>query len=93
MRRWQYKVVIDKILAGQMTPGSSEDSDREQVLNAYGQDGWELVSVVLQSYRRESDPAVFYGYTIFRYYFKRMIDVPGGSQADFHNLSRTAPLE
>jgi Domain of unknown function (DUF4177) len=91
MRRWQYKVVIDKILAGQMTPGSSEDSDREQVLNNYGQDGWELVSVVLQSYRRESDPAVFYGYTIFRYYFKRAIEEPAGSTADDQNPSGTAP--
>jgi Domain of unknown function (DUF4177) len=77
MRRWQYKVVIDKVLAGQMTPGSSEDSDREQILNAYGRDGWELVSIVVQSYRRESDPAVFYGYTIFRYYLKRVIEEPG----------------
>ena len=91
MRRWQYKVVIDRILAGQMTPGSSEDSDREQILNAYGQDGWELVSIVLQSYRRESDPAVFYGYTIFRYYFKRLIEEPGVSLADVQNPSGTAP--
>jgi hypothetical protein len=77
MRRWQYKVVIDKVLAGQMTPGSSEDSEREQILNAYGRDAWELVSIAVQSYRRESDPAVFYGYTIFRYYFKRVIEEPG----------------
>jgi hypothetical protein len=77
MRRWQYKVVIDRILAGQMTPGSSEDSEREQILNVYGQDGWELVSVVVQGYRRESDPTTYYGYTVFRYYFKRVIEEAG----------------
>jgi hypothetical protein len=82
MRRWQYKVVIDKVLAGQMTPGSSDDSEREQILNAFGQDGWELVSVILQSYRRESDPAVFYGYTLFRYYFRRVIEESGRREAD-----------
>jgi hypothetical protein len=74
MRRWQHKVVIDRVLAGQTTPDSSEDSEREEILNSYGRDGWELVSVVLQSYRRESDPVVLYGYTIFRYYFKREIE-------------------
>jgi len=74
MRRWQHKVVVDKVLAGPVIPDSSEDSEREEILNSYGRDGWELVSVVLQSYRRESDPLVFYGYTYFRYYFRREIE-------------------
>jgi hypothetical protein len=74
MRRWQHKVVIDKVLARQMIPDSSEDSEREEILNSYARDGWELVSVVLQSYRRESDAVDLYGYTIFRYYFKREIE-------------------
>lgn len=91
MRRWQHKVVIDKILAGQMVPASSEDFEREEILNSYGQDGWELVSVVLQSYRRESDPTVFYGYTFFRYYFKREIEESGDSLADPQNPPSTAP--
>jgi len=74
MRRWQHKVVIDKVLSRQTTSDSSEESEREELLDSYGQDGWELVSVVLQSYRRESDPVVLYGYTIFRYFFKREIE-------------------
>jgi hypothetical protein len=74
MRRWQHKVIIDRVLAGQMMPGSSEDSEREEILDAYGKDGWELVSVVLQNYRRESDPTILYGYSFYRYYFKREID-------------------
>jgi Domain of unknown function (DUF4177) len=74
MRRWQYKVVIDKVLAGTMTTDSAEDPEREGILDSYGRNGWELVSVVLQSYRRESDPTVLYGYTFFRYYFKREVE-------------------
>ena len=76
MRRWQYKVVVDKVLAGQTTSESSEDCDHEDILNSHGRDGWELVSVVLQSFRRESDPVILYGYTIIRYYFKREIEEP-----------------
>lgn len=90
MRRWQYKVVIDRILAAHATPGSSEDHEREQILNTYGQDGWELVSVLLQSYRRESDPAIFYGYTVFRYYFRREIEESGVSVKEAKEPPRTA---
>ena len=74
MRRWEHKVVIDKALMGQMISDSSEDSQREVILNSYGRDGWELVSVVLQGFRRESDPLVLHGHTILRYYFKREIE-------------------
>jgi hypothetical protein len=74
MRRWQHKVVIDRVPAGPMTGDSSEDTEREEILNSYGRNGWELVSVILQSYRRESDPLVLYGYTYFRYYFKKEIE-------------------
>ena len=65
-----------------MTPGSSDDTEREQILNAFGRDGWELVSVILQSYRRESDPAVFYGYTILRYYFRKVIEESSEDEGD-----------
>ncbi len=74
MRRWQHKVVIDKVLAGQTVQNSNEDPEREQILDSYGRDGWELVSVVIQSFRRESDPLVLYGHMFFRYYFKREIE-------------------
>jgi len=74
MRRWQHKVIIDKVLAGQMIPNFSEDFERQEILDSYGRDGWELVSVVLQSYRRESDPLVLYGHTYFRYFFRREIE-------------------
>jgi len=55
---------------------TSEDSDREEILNSHGRDGWELVSVVFQGFRRESDPLVLYGHTLLRYYFKREIEEP-----------------
>ena len=55
MRRWQHKVVTDNVLMGQVIPDLSEDPVREEILNSYGRDGWELVSVVLQGFRRESD--------------------------------------
>jgi hypothetical protein len=74
MRQWQHKVVINKVRAAQMITDSSEDTEREEILNSYGREGWELVSVVLQSYRSKSDPMVLYGYTFFRYYFKREIE-------------------
>ena len=74
MHRWEHKVVIDKVLVGQMISDSSEDPDRERVLNSYGRDGWELVSVILQGFRRESDPLALYGHTFLRYYFKREIE-------------------
>ncbi len=61
-------------MAPAMTSDLIEDSEREQILDTYGRDGWELVSVVLQSYRRESDPVSFYNYMFFRYYFKREIE-------------------
>jgi hypothetical protein len=76
MRRWQYKVVIDKVLMGQKIADLAEDSEREAILDSYGRDGWELVSVVLQGFRRESDPLVMYGHTLLRYYFKREIEEP-----------------
>jgi hypothetical protein len=74
VRRWQHKVVVDKVLLGHMNPDASEDIGRDEILNFYGRDGWELVSVVIQSFRRESDPLVLYGHTILRYYFKREIE-------------------
>ena len=73
MRRWQHKVVIHRVFTGQLIGGSAEDSEREEMLDSYGRDGWELTSVILQGYRREGDPTLFYGYTFFHYYFKREI--------------------
>jgi hypothetical protein len=41
------------------------------MLDRYGRDGWELVSVALQSYRREYDPTALQGYSFFSYFLKR----------------------
>ena len=74
MRQWQYKVIVDRVLSTQIAHDVTEDLEREQLLNRQGEDGWELVSVTAQNYRRETDPTINYNYTFFRYYFKREID-------------------
>ena len=71
MRRWQYKVVQQKILSTMGRSELDEDRQREAVLNSFGQDGWELVSVTHQSYRRDYDPTTMQGYSFFSYFFKR----------------------
>ena len=35
-----------------------------------GGEGWELVSVLNQNYRRESDPTALFGYTIASYFLR-----------------------
>jgi hypothetical protein len=79
MRRWQYKVVVQKTLVAPTSPDLLEDKEREHILDGYGQDGWELVSVVLQSYRRETDPTSLYGYTFLSYHFKKEVE-PGANR-------------
>jgi Domain of unknown function (DUF4177) len=76
MRHWQYKIIVDRVLTTQTTADSSEDLEREQMLDRHGQDGWELVSVTAQSYRRETDPTIHYNYTFYRYFFKRELVGP-----------------
>lgn len=71
MRRWQYKVVQQKVLLGMGGPEQEEDRAREVILERYGNDGWELVAVTHQSYRREYDPTAMQGYSHFSYFFKR----------------------
>jgi hypothetical protein len=71
MSRWQYRVLVHKVLVGKSDAELTNDTERETVLNRLGQEGWELVSVVQQSYRREYDPTTLYGYTFFSYYFKK----------------------
>jgi hypothetical protein len=73
MARWQYKVLVHKVLAGIGDAEVNEDPEREAFLNRYGAEGWELISVVQHSYRRESDPTVLYGYTFFSYYLKKLV--------------------
>jgi Domain of unknown function (DUF4177) len=77
MRRWQYKVVQQRILVGAGGSEPEEDRVREALLDRYGREGWELVSVSLQSYRREYDPTSLQGYSFFSYFFKREEPVPG----------------
>jgi Domain of unknown function (DUF4177) len=71
MIRWQYKVVQQKALPGQQGQEQEDHSEREALLNRYGQDGWELVAVSSQSYRRDYDPTALQGYTTYSYFFKR----------------------
>jgi hypothetical protein len=71
MRRWQYKVVQNKVLVGVGGSEPLEDQVRESLLNQYGREGWELVNVSVQSYRREYDPTSLQGYSFFSYFFKR----------------------
>jgi hypothetical protein len=89
MRRWQHKVVIQKIRASAGTPELYEDPERERLLDEYGQDGWELVSVVLQSYRRESDPLILYGCTFLSYYFKKEIPFASGTKPVQSKMERS----
>lgn len=71
MRQWQYKVVKQRVLVGLGAPEPEEDPERTALLERYGRDGWELVSVITQSYRREYDPTALYGYSFLSYFFKR----------------------
>jgi hypothetical protein len=71
MRRWQYKVVQQKVLLGMGGPEAEEDRARQEILDQYGRDGWEMVSVAVQGYRREYDPTALQGYSFFSYFFKR----------------------
>jgi hypothetical protein len=75
MRRWQYKVVQSKVLIGVGSSSSeaSDDPQREALLDRYGAEGWELVSVAVQSYRRDYDPTALQGYSSFFYFFKREV--------------------
>ena len=59
-----------------------EDQGRQEILNRYGQEGWELVSVVLQSFRRDTDPTSLYGYTFLNYYFKKEVEPLEGAARD-----------
>jgi hypothetical protein len=74
MRRWAYKVLVHRVLVGKGDSEVMEDLEREVILGPLGEQGWELVSVVQQSYRREYDPTALYGYTFLSYYFKKELD-------------------
>ena len=76
MTRWEYKVIVHKLLSKVSNETFSQDLERSNVLNEYGSQGWELVGVMHQSYRRESDPTAMYGYTIASYFLKRPVEGP-----------------
>jgi hypothetical protein len=78
MCRWEYKVVVHKGLVAPFSPELFEDQERAEMLNRYGQEGWELVAVVIQSYRRDTDPTILYGYTFMSHYFRREVQPPQG---------------
>jgi hypothetical protein len=71
MRRWQYKVVNQRVLMGPGSAEFEEDRARDAMLDRYGREGWELVAVTQQSYRREYDPTAMQGYAYVAYFFKR----------------------
>jgi hypothetical protein len=73
MQRWQYKVVQQKSLLSMGGSDAADEQQRETLLNAYGREGWELVSVTVQSYRREYDPTALQGYSFFSFFFKREV--------------------
>jgi len=74
MTRWEYTVVVHKILSKVSNETFSQDLERSGLLNDYGAQGWELVGIMHQSYRRESDPTAMYGYTIASYFLKRPVE-------------------
>ncbi len=76
MAQWEYKVFVHKLLSKVPSETFSQDLERSSLLNAYGSQGWELVGVMNQSYRRESDPTAMYGYTIASYFLKRPAECP-----------------
>lgn len=71
MTRWEYKVVVHKMLTKAPDDNFSFDIERSSLLDSYGTDGWELVAIMNQSYRRDTDPTALYGYTIASYFLKR----------------------
>jgi hypothetical protein len=54
MSRWEYKVLVQKVLVAKGDTDLTDDTERGAILNRYGQEGWELVSVVQQGYRRDT---------------------------------------
>ena len=76
MMRWCYKVVVDKVLGVMPEQMVAHDLERSEMLNRHGAEGWELVAVINQKYRRDTDPTVLYDYTILTYHFiKKPIEV------------------
>ena len=73
MAQWEYKVVVHKMLTKVLDENYSHDLERSRVLDSYGALGWELVALMNQSYRRDTDPTALYGYSIVSYFFKRPV--------------------
>jgi Domain of unknown function (DUF4177) len=78
MAQWEYKVVVQKLLTRVPEENIAPDLERTSLLNSYGAQGWELVGIMNQSYRRETDPTALYGYTIASYFLKRPTPSPPG---------------
>ena len=79
MLRWRYKVVVHKVLGVVPEELVAHDLERSEMLDRHGAEGWELVAVINQNYRRDTDPTVLYGYTILTYHFKKPIEVDSPS--------------
>jgi hypothetical protein len=71
MAQWEYKVVVQKLLTRVPDESFSPDLQQSGLLNSHGSQGWELVTVINQNFRRETDPTALYGYTLVSYFLKR----------------------
>jgi hypothetical protein len=80
MAQWEYKVVVHKLLTRVPDETFSPDVERTGLLNSYGVAGWELVGIMNQSFRRETDPTALYGYTIVSYFLKRPLLLASGQE-------------
>ncbi len=86
MDQWEYKVVVHKLLTQVPNGTFTSDLERASLLNTYGSQGWELVGVMNQSYRRESDPTALYGYTIASYFLKRPAECASVESSPQHRM-------
>jgi hypothetical protein len=68
---WEYKVAIHRVMIRMPDADSGEDASITALLDRYGSAGWELVSVISQTYRREYDPPSLYGQCVLQFYLKR----------------------
>jgi hypothetical protein len=73
MQNWEYKIVVRLLNlateAYEWSPDRNDKRSGEEMLDACGREGWELVSVVSISYNRNHDGLT----TRIDYFFKRPV--------------------
>jgi hypothetical protein len=80
MAQWEYNVVVHRLLTRVPDKTFSPDVERRGLLNSYGPAGWELVGIMIQTFRRETNPTALYGYTIVSYFLKRPVSLASGQE-------------